>query len=153
MVKIILYTDKYKGDLERLLKLFSKEVWDKGTCNVDKFINSNWCIYLALVDDKIIGFSSYTYNEYCGMREPTIGNTYVYVDKEYRTSRAMYLFSIQTGKICIEHQIGLEHYYGSNESMKLSSKLKGSKIYESWEYSIGEVENTFNRLITKVRIK
>jgi hypothetical protein len=153
MVKIKLYTPDYKEELDQLLKGFSSEVWDEGTADTDMFVNSHWAIYIALIDDVVIGFSSYFINTYFGLRPPTLGNTYIYVKPEHRTSKVMYLFSLQSGKIATELQMPLEHYYSSKESLKLSSKLKGTKMYEAWIYEIDEVEKTFNKLKNKVRIE
>jgi hypothetical protein len=152
-MKIVLYSDKYRSELELLLKQFSQEVFNTGTADVDSFVGCHWAIYLAIKDDKAIGFSSFVINTYFGLRSHTLGNTYIYVDNEYRTSKAMYLFSIQAGKICIDNGFPLEHYYSSKSSSKLSRKLDGKKIYEAYIYEVGDVEKTFNKLINKVRIE
>ena len=153
---IRLYEPKYRSDLEFLLKEFAKDIWDNDgkEVDVDCFISSHWCIYIALTtNDEVIGFSSYNLNHYYGMREATVSNTFIYVTKEHRQSKAMYLFSLQSGRICVSNNLGLEHHYGSNESKKLSSKLNGVKLYETFVYSVDEVSRVFNRLKNKVRIK
>ncbi len=151
-MKIVLYSSEYKYELERLLKCFSSEVFNTGTVDIDSFIGCHWAIYLAISDGKVIGFSSFIINTYFGLRSSTLGNTYIYVDKEYRNSKAMYLFSIQAGKICIDNGFPLEHYYSSESSSRLSRKLDGKKIYEAYIYELGDVSKTFNKLINKVRI-
>ena len=152
-MKIVLYNDSYNDSLCELLRLFSEEVFGSGTYDIDKFVNSHWAIYLALDNDIVVGFSSFNINDYYGLRKPTLGNDHIYVLPEYRDSKAMYLFSIQAGKICIDNNLPLEHYYSSDSSLKLSRKLKGKKIYETYIYDVGDVSNTFNKLINKVRIK
>lgn len=151
--KLILYTEEHETQLTQLLLAFSGEVWGKQQADVNSFVNGHWAIYLAMLNDEVIGFSSYFINHYFGLRAPTLGNTYIYVKPEHRSSRAMYLFSLQSGKIAVENGLNLEHYYSSEDSLKLSAKLKGSKVYETWEYDIGEVEKTFNKMKNKVRIK
>jgi hypothetical protein len=153
-MKLVLYNDTYREQLDALLIGFSKEVFDCGTADTDSFVRNHWCIYLAIDDeDRVLGFSSFSINTYFGLRSPTLGNTYIYVDTKHRASRIMYLFSIQAGQICVEKNLPLEHYYSSESSLKLSRKLKGKKIYEAYVYEVGDVEETFNKLIKKVRIK
>ena len=154
-INIVIYEDKYRLDLERLLKDFSIETWDNdgSNVNVDSFIDGHWAIYLALVNGVVVGLNSYYLNDYFGLRDTVLSNTYIYIMKEYRTSRIMHLFSIQSGKICTEYNMPLEHHYSSLHSSKLSKKLNGHKIYETWIYSVDEVNKTFNRLKDKVRIE
>lgn len=155
-MKLKLCEPKYHQELRELLKEFSIECFGNSgnNVNVEQFVNGHWAIYLAMGDSgEVIGFSSYVINDYFGMRETTVANTYVYVTREHRRSRAMYLFSIQTGKLCVDNNFALEHYYASGASLKLSSKLKGEKIYEAYIYPVDEVSRVFNRLKNKVRIK
>lgn len=154
-MQIKLYEPKYRSDLERLLNNFGEEVWDSlPRADVDLFVSSHWAVYLAVTPiGSVVGFSAYILNHYYGLREPTVGNTYIYVDSLHRTSRAMYMFSLQSGRICVENNLALEHYYGSEESTRLSSKLKGDKIYETYIYEVDEVSRVFNKLKNKVRIK
>ena len=152
-VKLILYTGEHEEDLNQLLLAFSAEVWGESQADVDAFVNGHWAIYLATLNGEVIGFSSYFINHYFGLRASTLGNTYIYVKPEHRSSRAMYLFSLQSGKIAVENGLNLEHYYSSSKAFKLSHKLNGHKVYETWEYDVGEVEKTFNKLKNKVRIK
>jgi hypothetical protein len=152
-MKIVLYSDIYKDSLSELLRLFSKEVFGNCAYDIDRFVDGHWAIYLAIQNDRVVGFSSFIVNDYYGLRSPTLGNDYIYVLPEHRTSKAMYLFSIQAGKICIDNNLPLEHYYSSESSLRLSRKLKGKKIYETYIYDVGDVSNTFNKLINKVRIK
>ena len=151
--RVVLYEDKYRDQLEELLMEFSVEVFSSGSCDVDLFIESHWAVYLAVRGDKIVGFSSFVYNSYYGLREPTIGNSYIYVVPICRTGRAMYLFSLQAGKICLEHNLSLEHYYSSDSSEKLSRKLDGKKLYETYIYEVNEVERAFSSLNKKIKIK
>jgi len=153
---IKLYEPKYRSDIESLLKEFAKEIWDNSGDNVDVdcFVRNHWCVYVAIATSgEVIGFSSYNLNHYYGMRDATVSNTFIYVVKEHRQSRAMYLFSLQSGKICVSNNLGLEHHYGSDESRKLSSKLNGAKLYETFVYPLDEVSRVFSRLKSKIRIK
>lgn len=152
-MKLVLFESKYRDALESMLIKFSKEVFDKGTCDVDYFIGSHFAIYIALDEDKVIGFSSYILNNYFGMSDITLGNSYVYIEPEYRNTKLMYLFSLQSGKICLENDFPLEHYYSSDGSFKLSRKLKGKKMYETYIYDLEEVGREFNRLKKIVKIK
>jgi len=83
-MKIILYSDEYKDELEQMLLDFSTEVYDTGTCNIEDFVKYHWAIYLCVNDDNIVtGFSSFVFNTWFGLRETSIGNTYVYVKPKY----------------------------------------------------------------------
>lgn len=153
-MRIVLYEDKYRDDLDDMLNGFAEEVFGEARSDVDFFIKCHWAIYLAIdSNDKAIGFTSFYINEYYGLRDSTIGNDYIYVREANRTSKAMYLFSIQAGKICIEQNLPLEHYYSSESSLKLSSKLEGKKIYEARIHSVESVKETFGKLTKKIRIE
>lgn len=153
MVNIVLYEDKYREQLEKLLTDFSTEVFKCGKSDVDYFIESHNFIYMALDGNSVIGFSSFAINDYCGLRESTIGNDYIYIIPEKRSSKAMYLFSLQAGKVCIENNIELEHYYSSDISFRHSKKLKGREMYKAYIYGVDEIKNTFSKLTKKVNIK
>jgi hypothetical protein len=153
MMKIILYQNKYRGQLEDLLRRFSSEVFNSDLYDVDKFVDNHWCIYLSVDGETVTGFSSFIKHDYYGLMPEVLGNTYIYVVPECRTSKAMYLFSIQAGKISVDNKLPLEHYYSSESSKRLSRKLKGKKIYETYIYEFQEVERIFSKLTSKVRIK
>jgi len=152
-MKLILYDKQYKNELEELLYAFSDEVFNSKLADIDKFINGHWAIYLAIHNDKVVGFSSFMLNEYYGFIEPVLGNSYLYVKPEHRSSKAMYLFSMQSAKICIENNMSLEHYYSSEDSFKLSSKLNGVKMYTTYLYSVDEVSRIFDKFKSKIKIK
>lgn len=152
-MKIVLYNDEYKDDLEKLLLEFSKEVFGDGTCDVDSFVKYHWAIYLAIGSNgKVIGFSSFTINTYYGLRKPTVANDYLYVREVHRGGKATYLLSIQSGKVSIENNLPLENYYSSESSFRISSKLKGKKMYDAYIYEVGDVEDTLNKLKDKVKV-
>lgn len=152
-MKIVLYENKHRKELEELLKLFSKEVFNSGVADVDVFVDGHWAIYLAIHQDEVVGFSSFVINSYFGLREPTLGNSYIYVLPKYRRSKAMYLFSLQAGRISVKQNLPLEHYYSSEDSIKLSSKLKGEELYTTYLYSVEEVSRVFDKLNSKIKIK
>lgn len=151
-MKIVIYSDEYKSQLEGLLKKFSEELYD-GLYDLDRFIEQHWVVYLAIKDDIAIGFSSFNIIDYYGFQCDILSNDYVYVVPEHRTSKAMYLFSIQAGKICSDCGLPLEHYYASEESKKLSRKLNGKKMFETYLYPIDEVKKEYDRLRKFVKIK
>ena len=152
-MKIVLYSDKYRDELDVLLKEFSEKLYSGKYC-LDSFVNQHWAVYLALNSDgKVIGFSAFMIVNYLGFMDDIMANTYIYVKPEYRTSKAMYLFSIQAGKICVENDLPLEHYYASDDSKKLSRKLKGRKMFETYVYPVDEVNREYNRLKKFVKIK
>lgn len=153
MIKIIDYNNSYKDSLERMLKELSLELFGVGDANIDDFVNHHWCIYLAVKDSDVIGFTSFVYNTYHGMRPPTVGNTYLYVMPEYRNTRATYLLSIQSGFISTSKNLPLENYYASDHSRKIARKLKGELAYETYIYEVDEVNRVFKHLINKIQIK
>lgn len=153
-MKIILYEPKYRNQLGVLLRDFANSVWDNNeNIDIELFIENHWAIYLALKDNEVVGFSSYCFNHYFGLSQATIGNNYLYIKPEYRGSKAMYLFSLQSARISISNNLPIEHYYTSEDSLKLSKKLKGKKMYESYVYEVKEVKRMFRHLNKKVRIK
>lgn len=152
-VSIAVYEAKYKLELESLLLNFSKEVFGYGTASIEDFVATHWCIYLALRDGKAIGFASFAYNTYSGMRPPTVGFTYLYVLPENRNTRAMYMLAIQSGVLSVQNNLPLENYYASDASFKIDRKMQGLKAYECFIYEPQEVEKVFGRLINKLKIK
>lgn len=67
-ITIELYDSKHATDLEEMLVDFSQEVYGAGIADIDKFVDGHWFIYLAIKDGEPIGFSSYIYNTYFGLR-------------------------------------------------------------------------------------
>jgi hypothetical protein len=147
------YTPDYKEQLEVLLCDFSKEVFGSGTADIDTFVDYHWVTYLAILGEEVVGFSSFTYNTYFGLRPPTVGNDYLYVKPEHRKGRAVYLLSMQSAAVCIEAGIPLEHYYASKESKKLSKNIQGTFLYDVYEYSVEEVARINKRFTSKIKIK
>lgn len=152
-IKIVLYADQYKEQLENILVKFSHELFDAGTVNIGQFLDYHWCVYLAVKGSKVIGLSSYTFNTYFGLRPPTVGNDYLYVLPEYRGSRAMYMLAVQSGVVSVENNLPLEHYYASEETRRVSRKMTGVKAYETYIYDVKEVRRVYTKLISKVKFK
>lgn len=152
-VTIVQYNDSYQAELEVLLKELSQELFQTGSCNIKEFVEGHWCIYLAIIDTKVIGFAGFVYNKYFGFRKPTVGLTYLYVKPEHRGSKANYLLNIQSGVLSISNNLPLEHHYASEHSIRMSRKVNGKKIYETWLYEVDEVMTAFKRLTSKVNIK
>ena len=152
-VEIKLYSNAYKQELNDLLVKFSQELFGDGTANVDEFIDYHWCVYLAIRDNKVIGMSSYIFNTYFGLRTPTVGNDYLYVLPEHRGSRAMWMLAVQTGKISVENNLPLEHYYTSEQTIRAGRKMEGVTAHSTYIYSVEEVKRVFNHLISKVKFK
>jgi len=152
-VTLVKYEAKYRDQLETLLKEMSKSLFGTGTANIDEFIQGHWCVYLAIIEKKVVGFAGFIHNTYFGFREPTVGLTYLYVTPEHRNSKANYLLNIQSGVLSMGNNLPLEHYYASEHSVRMSRKVKGRKLYETWLYEVDEVTTAFNRLISKVNIR
>jgi len=150
MVKIVLYSEDYANQLEMLLEKFSKEVFGKESCDLELFVNNHWAIYLAIKGNVVVGFSSFNIQDYYGFTDSVVGNDYIYISKEYRTSKAMFLFSIQAGKVSKELNMPLEHYYSSNMSRLASKRLKGILVYETYQYSVEEVAKVTEQLKRRI---
>lgn len=142
-------------ELVRLLKEFQEEVYGSNTeIDIDTFIKHHYAIYLAVKRDKVVGFTSFVYNGYYGLREATIGNDYIYIEPNSRRSKAMHLFSIQAGKVCENLGLPLEHYIvAGSGSEKFVGRLEGKKLYSAYIYNPNEVSREYHRLRTKVRLK
>lgn len=155
-VSLCLYDDRYLDDLKRLLEEFQKEVYGISTeFNIIEFVNGHHgFIYLVMsAEGTPVGFTSFVYNSYYGLREATLGNDYIYIMKAYRRTRAMHLISIQAGVLCQNNNIPLEHYYASDESSRFMGRMKGERIFSTYIFPIEEVSKETERLQTKVRIK
>lgn len=152
-ITIVKYDDTYKEDLNRLLLSFSREVFNEETANIDQFVDYHWCIYLALKDGEVVGFTSFIYNTYYGMRTPTVGNDYAYIVPHHRGSKTMYLFSLQAGKVSLQYDLPLEVYYASDDSRRLGKQIQGDLMYEAIIYPTSEISRKFKALTTKIEIK
>ena len=151
--ELVLYSDEYRQDLHYLLLEASKELFGYRTVDLQSFLDYHWAIYLAVVNGKVIGFTSFVLNPYFGLRPMTLGNDYIYILPEYRLSKAMYMLSIQAGKVCVEADLPMEHYYCSEESKKISRKLNGTKLYEAYVYDVSEINRVYKNLTKKIKIK
>lgn len=145
MIKVIIYDNQYRDQLEELLVSMSQELFGAGTVNIDQFVNNHWVIYLAMEGDEVIGLSSFYYNTYFGLRPPTVGNTYLYVKPEYRNGRASYLLSIQSGFVSADTNLPLETYYASNSSRAISKRMKGEHLFDAWLYSPEEMAKAYKQ--------
>lgn len=150
---IVLYEEKHKEELRKLLIEVSSELFGYTTVDYQRFVDNHWALYLAVRNDKVIGLSSFIYNDYYGLRPPTVGNDYIYVLPAYRTGRAMYLLSTQAGHVSISCNLPLEHYYCSDTSKHLSRKLVGTKLYETYVYEVEEIGKIFKSLTRNHNIK
>lgn len=145
-IKIIKYTDEYSLQLADLLKELSKELYGAGTVNLKAFVERHWAIYLAVVDDKVVGLSSYSFNDYCGLRLPTMGNTYLYMTPQYRNSKAMYLLGMQFGQVSESTNLPIETYYASDKSRLLGKRMKSTFLYDVYEYAVDDVKVAFDKV-------
>jgi len=152
-MKLKLYEGKDKLELHDMLIEFSLEVFKSGTVDIDNFVSRHTHIYLAIISGEVVGFTSFLINDYFGLREPTVGNTYLYVKPDYRRSKALHLMSIQAGLVARDLSMPLEHYVASKASKLLTRRLKGKEIYTSFEYSVEECMRVINGLKDKVRIE
>lgn len=137
---------KHLEDLYRLLGLFSEEVYGSKKVNLHRFIDGHYAIYLMYDGFNVIGFSSFCYNDYYGLREPTIGNDYVYILSKYRCSKAFYLFSLQAGAVIEDNSLNLEHYFASEDSNRCIDRIKGEKVYTVYEYQRSDVLSEYYRI-------
>lgn len=140
---------RHLEDLYYLICLFSEEVYGKKKTDLHRFIEGHYAIYIMYDGYKAIGFSSFCYNDYYGLREPTIGNDYVYLLDEYRRGRAFYLFSLQTGAVIEDNSLNLEHYIASDDSKNFIGRIKGKQVYITYEYNRDDVLNEYNKLRVK----
>lgn len=151
-IQIVKYDESYREDLEDLLLAFSEEVFGEPMVNLDAFVGYHWVIYLAKCDDEVVGFTSFIYNTYYGLRTPTIGNDYVYIKPAYRAGRTMYMMALQAGKVCVEVDLPLEYYYITEASLALSKKIEGTKMYDAIIYPVEEITRKFKALTKQNRI-
>ena len=142
--------------LKSALLGFQEEVFASSTeIDYNSFVNHHYAIYLIVSNNnELVGFSSFIINTYYGMRQSTVGNTYLFIEKEHRRSKAMHLISIQAGEICKELGFPLEHYIADGGgSEKFVGRLNGKKVYTTYEFGLNEVERETNRLKTKIKLK
>lgn len=153
--KIIVYSNTWRAQLQTMLADMAYELFGSRMCDVDKFVKEHTFIYLAVDGDKLVGVSSFIVNEYFGLKEPSIGNTYIYVAPRYRKTKVFYLFALQSGIISLELNLPLEHYYSNDGSDGIGRKLfpKGKTMYRAISYSVDEVEPVLDILKSKLKIK
>lgn len=150
-ISIALYKGSKREELENLLNDFAEEVYGKRMSDVDSFVDNHWAIYLAMCNDKVIGFSSYNLCDYYGLREPTVSNDYLFIAKGYRKSKAMHLLTIQMGEIVRDLNIPIEHYYVEESgSVPFIGRLKGQKLYNAYEFTADEMIKEADRLRDKI---
>lgn len=158
-MKLILLNKEHKDEVSYLysaLLKFQKEVYgSKVPIDVNVFISSHFAIYLVVDNnDEFCGFTSFIYNDYFTMREPTVGNSYLYIEKEARRTKAMHLISIQAGKVASQLGLSLEHYIANESaSEKFIGRLDGKKVYTTYEFRLTEVIRETNRLMSKLNLK
>ena len=152
-MNIVLYSEVYKDQLEKLLKEVSLELFKSVKYDIDSFVRNHWSIYLVIQDEQALGFTSFIYNTYYGFREPSVGQTYLYVTPKYRRTKVPYLLSIQAGKVSIDSNLPLEHYYATEASSRIGKRLKGTQLYTTYIYEVDEVKKVYDKLITKIPIK
>ena len=145
VIEIVQYSDVYKNQLQDILYEVSTELFNSRTVDLDAFINGHWVIYLATIEGKIVGVTSYVYNTYYGLRLETIGLDYLYVKPEYRNTRVTYKLIQQAGWLSIYHQLPLEHYYASEAAKRIGNKMKGKKLYDTYVYEVSEVEKRYSK--------
>lgn len=155
-VRLAFFEEKYRYELQKLLKLFQKDVYkETREFDLQNFIDKHYgLIYVILNDEsECIGFTSFVYNGYFGLRGATLGNDFIYIMKDYRLTKAMHLISIQAGVLCQDYNVPLEHYYASDDSCRFIGRMKGNRMYSTYIFPIEEVSKETERLKTKVRIK
>ena len=145
-IEVVLYEDKDADELRAMLKEFSQEIYGYGTANLEQFLAQHWVVYLAKKGDEVIGFSSFIYNTYYGLRPPTVGQTYLYVRPEHRRGRASYLLSKQAGFISVDSGLPLENYYASEASKRIGNRMEGTLLYEAYLYEPSEVAKAYSKL-------
>ena len=152
-MKLIIYSPTHKDALESMLLKFSKEVFGEAMVDIDLFITSHSYIYLAIIQDEVVGFTSFVINNYFGLRPHTVGNTYLYVEPEHRRSKSLHLMSIQAGLVARDLNMPLEHYVGSNESKLLTKRLNGKELYTTYLYEVDECMRVVESLQKRVKVK
>lgn len=155
-VSLVFYEDKYSAALWRFLNKFQEEVYNSTThFSVGDFVKRHeGLIYMVLGEAGVpVGFTSFCYNDYYGLREATLGNDFIYLEPAYRKSRAMHLICIQAGTLCQNNNIPLENYYASDDSEKFIGRMKGERIFSTYIFPVDEVSKETERLKTKIRIK
>jgi hypothetical protein len=142
--------------LDTALHKFQEEVYNsKVDIDVGFFINNHYAIYLVVADDgSYVGFSAFIVNYYFTLREPTIGNSYLYVERGYRKTVAMHLISIQAGRLCKMFGFPLEQYMADGSaSEKFVGRMNGKKVYTTYEFGLDEVNKEALRLESKLSLK
>lgn len=158
IVSLKLYEDKYKNGLLGLLVAFAKEVYntDEPVVDVDFFVLChNAGVYMVVNEvDECVGFSSFSVNDYYGMKDRVLSNNYLFIRKDYRRSKAMHLISLQAGVICLENNIALEHFYTQGSgSVKFIGRLGGKHTYSAYEYGLDSIMKEVESLKQIINIK
>lgn len=153
-VELVEYKDEYLPYLYRFLRKFQEEVYGVTTEFDMKSFLAAHKNYIFMVLDAYgvpVGFTSFCWNSYYGLREATLGNDYIYIEPEYRRSRAMQLICIQAGTLCQNINVPLENYYASGDSEKFVGRMKGERIFSTYIFPLDEVSKEAERIKTKLR--
>jgi hypothetical protein len=148
---IVRYEEKYREELRTLLLDFSQELFEEGTVDLDAFIKGHWAIYLSIKDDRVTGLCSFMINDYFGLRKPTIGFTYLFVEKPYRRTRALHLLNLQALYVALELDLPLEYYCAAEASERIAkNKVNGKELYVARSINREEQQLKYNYLYSKL---
>ena len=125
--------------LAYLMQMMRDEIFgSKETIDVDSFITSHDYIYLLVIKEKVVGFSSYAITNNFGISEKKLINSFLFIEKEYRKTKALTLFIMQTGKIIETLGINVQFPTNSNELVGIFGKLNTKIVYNVGEYSVSD---------------
>lgn len=143
-MKVVQYYDKYKNDLNRMLLELSDN--KNRRLKLQEFISNHSIIYLAIVDDEVVGFASMVIDDFYGLREEIMFVDYMYIDKKFRNGKIGVLLNYYVLSVIeqTDLKMGISFLDGSL-SNHFRKRVKGEKFGETLIYKPSDVSNYIDK--------
>jgi len=146
-MKLKLYETSDSNNLAYLLIEMKSELYDSlENIDLDRFVKTHDYIYLLVVNDEIVGFSSYVISDNCGMSDKKLINSFLFIDKRYRKTKALMLLIRQTGEIIDKLGINVQFPTINKELVAICDKFGAKNVYNVAEYSFSDYRIAKKRL-------
>ena len=134
-------------ELASLLIDMKNEVFNSFSgIDLDRFVKTHDYIYLLVVKDEIVGFSSYVISDNCGMSDKKLINSFLFIEKPFRKTKALILFIAQAGSIIDKLCINVQFPTLNKELIAICEKFNAKNVYNVAEYSFSDYQIAKKRL-------
>ena len=150
-MKLKLYQSSDYLNLAYLLIEMKSEIFNSvEDIDLDRFVSVHDYIYLLVVKDEIVGFSSYVVSDNCGMSDKKLINSFLFIEEKHRKTKALMLFIAQTGAIIKELRINVQFPTINKDLAGICDKFGAKNVYNVAEYSFSDLdlaEKRFNKIL------